>query len=421
MIGSYTLNDLQSKKEIEFCSHIEDEELENIQYINDNAIVQIDNIRENQEDYINDLNRIIKIYNRLNKNFILQFDVEQRKDLYNIIPLLKKCRGKNIKIKCEQTEYTIDEYITEDEKLEAIVKNIKESNMSPLEKYFAVYNIVKKYKPYKENYEDLDQARKIKYILDNEYIVCVGYSSLLVELLNKVGIEACTYKTTTSKYDDETNINEKEKHFRTIVNIKDDKYNVDGYFIADATWDNHKNVGDTYDYALRPFNSMQKSEELFSLELIDYILDNSDFNSFCLKINIILNKKIKYGSYLLSAYESIFNEIICILKGIDTLEYKKLMKYVNTDEFSRTEKFYERFLTEVGHYIVSKSNKEISPNVIAKAATISKFYNEDIPESFKRTYENKIVNEYADYTYDIQNGKLIENDSLDTNKSRRRI
>lgn len=39
MIGSYTLNDSQSKKEIEFCSHIEDEELENIQYINDNAIV----------------------------------------------------------------------------------------------------------------------------------------------------------------------------------------------------------------------------------------------------------------------------------------------------------------------------------------------------------------------------------------------
>ena len=51
MIGSYTLNDLQSKKEIEIYSHIEDEELENIQYINDNAIVQIDNIRENQEDH----------------------------------------------------------------------------------------------------------------------------------------------------------------------------------------------------------------------------------------------------------------------------------------------------------------------------------------------------------------------------------
>ncbi|MBP3921052.1 MAG: hypothetical protein J6D28_05760 [Bacilli bacterium] len=402
-IGTYSQEDLKTKNEFDIYSNTLDDELQYMYLISDRAEVQIINNSKNDEEYINNLFRIIKMYNKLNKNFLLSFEIEHRRDLHNFIPILKTCSEKNLKITCDNIEYTINDYLIENEKLKSLVTNIKESNMSQLEKYFAVYNIVKKFKPYNENEKNLDQARKIKYILDNEYMVCVGYSTLLLELLNIVGIEAYLYGTVVSKYDDKANLENSGGHCRTIVNIKDDKYGIDGYFIADATWDNHKNIDDTYDYALRPFNSMQKSRDLFKLQEIDYILDNSDFNSFCLKINIILNKKINQGENLLSAYDSVFYSITNLLREIDNDKYQKLNKYIDTNEYERNEKFYEDFLTEVGHYIVSKSNKEIPPNVIATSASVAKFYGENIPVAFKEAYKDKITKYYANYMYELQN------------------
>ena len=62
----------------------------------------------------------------------------------------------------------------EEKKLEELVKDIKTSNLSQFEKFIAVYNIVKNYKEFKENENNRDQARALRYILDNEYMVCVG-------------------------------------------------------------------------------------------------------------------------------------------------------------------------------------------------------------------------------------------------------
>lgn len=419
LIGNYTENDLKTKNEFEIYSNIDDSSLEHINLIKDNSKVEIINIRNTEEEYIDDILRILDICNKKNKKITISFEVYNRKILYKFIEQLKKYSTQKIEFKCDMQEYTISEFLEENEKLEQIVKDIKESNMSPLEKYMGVYNIVKKFKPYKENETDLDQSRYIKYVLNNEYMVCLGYSTLLDDLLNRVGIESYIYKNKVSNYDDKANLIESGGHARTIVNIKDDKYNIDGYYIADATWDNHKNVGDTYNYSLRPFESMQKSEDLFSLEEIDYILDNKTFSDFCIKINILLNKKIKQGRELIESYESIFNSIKTLLHELDSKEYKNLQKYIETDEYERTEKFYEEFLTEVGHYIVNKSNKEIKPETLAQAASIAKFYHEDIPEAFKLAYEDKIKREYKDYTYEITN-RDIYNQELKEKESKGR-
>ena len=397
-------DNLKNNNKIEIYSNIKNDELSHINTLNENTTLIIINNSNSQKEYTKDLYRIINKYYKLNKNFKLLFEIEHRKQLYDLIEILKKCKDKNINIICDHIKYPINEYLKENEKLENIVRNIKTSNMSPLEKYFAIYNIVKKYKPYKENEDNLKQARKIKYILDNEYIVCVGYSNLLIELLNRVGIEACDYST--SIYDYKTN--KKEGHARTIVNIIDNKYNVNGYYIADPTWDNHLNKYDTYIYALRPFCSMQKSEDCFQLVTSDYILDNKDFNEFCIKVNIYLNKRIYNGSNLLDSYNSIFYVITKLLEEIDIKKYNELKNYIDIPEYERKEQFYEKFLTEIGHYIVEKSNKEINPNIIAKATSQAKFYNENIPNSFIQAYANKVIKEYADYNYEIKDEKLIE-------------
>jgi len=419
LIGNYTEDELKTKNEFEIYSNIDDSSLEHINLIKDNSKIEIKNIRNTDEEYIDDILRILDICNKKNKKITISFEVDNRKKLYKFIDQIKKYSTQKIEFKCDLKEYTISEFLEENEKLEQLVKDIKESNMSPLEKYMGVYNIAKKFKPYKENKTDLDQSRYIKYILNNEYMVCLGYSALLDDLLNRVGIESFIYINKVSKYDDKANQVESGGHARTIVNIKDDKYNIDGYFIADATWDNHKNAGDTYDYSLRPFESMQKSEDLFSLKEIDYILDNKTFSDFCTKINILLNKKLKQGRELMESYESIFYSIETLLHELDSQEYKNLQKYIETDEYERTEKFYEDFLTEVGHHIVNKSNKEINKEILAQAASTAKLYYEDIPDAFKLAYEDKIKREYRDYTYEIPDNNIY-NQELKENKSKGR-
>ena len=272
--------------------------------------------------------------------------------------------------------------------------------MSPLEKYLSVYNIVKKYKPYQESKNNLRQARKINYILNNEYMVCVGYSSLLIELLQRIGIEASEYHTKIYEFID-NDLKPRGGHSRTIINLKDEKYNINGYFISDPTWDNHKNIGDTYHYALRPFDSMQNSTTAFELKNLDFILDIHNFEEFVQKINILLDKLTKneenYELAILNAYHNIFNIIINFFKETDLFMYNNLIHYIKINPNNRTKRFYELFLTEVGHYIVSKSNQDISITTIATAASVAKFYNENVPNALKEAYTEFIIKEYNNY------------------------
>lgn len=422
ILDNYSKEQLQALKYIDIDSNIKEEQLKNMMYIKDTSILTIKNKEQSEEQYYKKILQILDQYNTIEKTFEIDIVIEKRKNFDKYLEYIKKYSNKNIRIKVGLEKYTISEYIEEKEKLDTIVKDIKNSDMTPLEKYMAVYNIVKKFKPYKENANQKQEAREIKYILNGEYIVCQGYSSLLTELLDRVDIESQNYSTTLN----EEKNNEVEyigEHARTIVNIKDEKYNINGYFIADATWDNNKNIVDTYDYALRPFESMQKTYFLFKLQPLDYILDNNTFGDFCTKINILLNKKLKENSkykinfkqQLLYSYEYVFNEIKSLLKNIDIEEYQKLKNYINIDKNKRTEEFYEKFLTEIGHYIVNKTNKEIKPEIIAQAASTAKFYYEDIPDAFKLAYEDKIKREYKDYTYeipdnDIYNQELKENE-----------
>ena len=91
--------------------------------------------------------------------------------------------------------------------------------------------------------KELDKSRALRYILDNEYMVCVGYAKLLVELLDKVGIDATLLSVEVdTSYDDGFTLDEKiveaSGHKRAIISIDDNKYNLHGLYISDPTWDN---------------------------------------------------------------------------------------------------------------------------------------------------------------------------------------
>ena len=127
---------------------------------------------------------------------------------------------------------SLDQIIKDDEFLDYCVQNIKNSDMSPFEKYLAIYDIVKNFKQYKKRPDDraLQESRNLYMILNNNYMVCAGYARLLETLLKRIGIDA-TFLISSTYRDD-------FQHAIVALKIKDEKYNLDGVYLSDPTDDN---------------------------------------------------------------------------------------------------------------------------------------------------------------------------------------
>ena len=164
--------------------------------------------------------------------------------------------------------------------LNMIVDDIKSRNLSPFEQYLLVFQLVRNFKDYKEECagESLSESRGLYRILNNDYIVCAGYTELLVTLCERLGINAKLEKL----------ISKSVPHARPYFHLIDEKYGIDGFYISEPTWigrgslnnllscpimtteDAAKNdVSKRYDYVLQV-----KSIEEF--ELVDYLSSKVD-------------------------------------------------------------------------------------------------------------------------------------------------
>ena len=144
-------------------------------------------------------------------------------------------------------------------RLDYTVSEIKNSSLSPYEKYIAAYNIVKSFKKYRfyldnEGFDKMisDQSRNPYLVLINQYIVCAGYTSLLHSLLKKLDIPSREWILDVSDNSESVALGDSESndtHARLYVNIVDDKYGINGYFMCDPTFDNvDKENSDLYGY-----------------------------------------------------------------------------------------------------------------------------------------------------------------------------
>lgn len=263
LIGDYTLSKLKNLSELRINEDISKEEIENFIYLDKECQITINLQNKNDEKkYINSLIRIFNILKKHNRRYNIIIKINNRE-------LLKQSGILNIDninllIENDLHKYPKKEYLKEEEQLEKLIEPIKKANLSPFEKYLAVYNIVKQFKPYKENNDDKDQSRYLRYILNNDYMVCVGYAKLLQTLLNKVEIPCVYYSVEVdTSYDfgftKEEIATHLESHARNIIKINDPKYNINGIYIADATWDNYME-NDFYYNASMTFDRKKRSQ-----------------------------------------------------------------------------------------------------------------------------------------------------------------
>lgn len=381
LIQNKSYKDLQ-KEVIYITSTLSDEEIENIKYISNESNINIDfsgNINNIGSDNFKNIDNAIKIINefkKLGKSNKIIFESNEKNYLFSKLNDIKNFD--DIYVKINGNDYSVAQFVEKEKLLYQLVKDI-DNNLTDFEKFIKVYDIVKNFKPYKENENDLDDSRNLYSILDNEYIVCVGFARLFHDLLSKIGIESSAYGNSVGFFEDgKINL---VGHLRLLVNIKDEKYNIDGYFISDATWDN--NEKNTYNNLIRPIKSMRNYKDYMTLKSEDAFLDIDDFEDYSKKINYQINKKNSYPKnihtrknlffdlkedVIIERERKIIENFLDVMVTLDNQLFKKISDlYEKIERKKGTSFLLEEILTKIGHEMVKKTNTEISNATIVRA------------------------------------------------------
>ena len=401
IIGNYTFEELKTLHRVLINLPIEKSIIDNFVYINDNATIIFDgyerdkydlNPNRNEIKYFNDIVKIMNQLSNHNKTYNIEIEVTNRQILEKSNLLKSIPSNVNITVVYERQKYDIETYIKEEEKLEKLVSDIKNSNLSPFEKCLACYNIAKKFKPYKENDDEKEKSRYLKYILqdDNEYIVCLGFSNLLKAILDRIGIPNQVIGVDVDiSYDGGFSLEDKSLdmagHARNLIKIDDDKYGIHGYYLADSTWDNSM-VNDLYTNALLTFEQKKGSKRLERLDNNDLILDFSSKEDFIKKINYYLkremNDQLHYKKSkqeaILYGYKEIYNKIINMLYYTNPLKYNRFYgiyeKYFKDRniKLNDLEPIAYKFLDEYAEYVLPLSNNKVDFDKLLSAVVVVK-------------------------------------------------
>ena len=218
-------------------------------------------------------------------------------------------------------------------------------------------------------------SRKLYDILENEFIVCVGFSNLLGDLLDKLNIRNYSISVgVDSSYDDAfysepvEGIEKSTKrlgHDRRYSYIKDEKYGIDGFYIADPTWDNNLEA-DLYNYLALTDEEITKNSRYnwISIHKQDELFNIKSIEEFYQKLN-----------FLLARNQGIFNSLGDFITRFLDNTIKKLDPnfvyelYEKYPDYAIQDKEATDLLNDVAEYILNHVNKEISGNTIIDAVT----------------------------------------------------
>lgn len=286
---------------------------------------------------IDDIKKINNIFLEISKlnikpNILIRLHKLCELDLMDI----GNYKNLNFRIVIDDYTYNYEELNMMNLELKKYLTNIVNESMSPYEKYISIYNFVRKYKKYKiiEKTKLIDlsqlinnkhQSSSLKYILENDYIDCRGFSYLLQTMLNMVGIESVEFGFDVYRNDG----SKLGGHARTLINIDDDKYDLHGIYISDATWD-ADNLDGNLEYSLLPLSSMRN--EMYGKCETTLLFDSLNTEEFKSNINELCSN-INYGNFKLKVLEmicSIDKKTALELRKIDDNDefYKQLMNYI---------------------------------------------------------------------------------------------
>ena len=225
-----------------------------------------------------------------------------------------------VDFQCNENYTKIGDVIKTIDEIENIVKDIEILNLSPMEKIMYVYDLVRDrvYKLEEDN-ESMFISRDLSEVLFGDKIVCVGYANLFFTILKRLNIESS--EVMLKRIDDEY-----IGHKRNVIYVKDEKYNIDGVYYFDATWDSKKNDNDneylySYKYFAKPRSFMEteeKYEDIYFKEKLD-------------EFWLMIKKIVASGNYAeLGIYADEINYLSNIVNGKNLLEDEEMVSMVYT-------------------------------------------------------------------------------------------
>lgn len=180
-----------------------------------------------------------------------------------------KLSNRNIKVYYQKYNEAINifELYSISCQIDFIAKKIKKYNLSPFEQLILVYDIVKNNVYIKENDNDSPfTSRTLNNILNNDYIVCAGYVTMANAILKSLGNNVTSILCNN------------DTHCRGLIYINDKKYNIDGVYVFDPTFDNKKDNDseyfiDNYNYFSLPYYIAEKSSHTELFDIFDLTID----------------------------------------------------------------------------------------------------------------------------------------------------
>ena len=136
----------------------------------------------------------------------------------------------------------------------------------------------------------------IPQIIKTGNIVCAGYSSLLTQVLQELGIPATSYTVALEPEQDKV-----VYHARTLIRLDDEKYNIHGIYTLDSTWDSQKKE-------LSTVTSKEGKEEIrYEREEGDTLI--KDYDSLALYRNFLVPYRDYRNLYKTDSKPAIFDEV----------------------------------------------------------------------------------------------------------------
>ncbi len=342
----------------------------------------------------------------LNNDIILEFDDKNR---FNDI-IFNFADYKNLYVKHKDNIIPFKKYLELEKLLYMMIEPAKK--LSPFEKYIYAYNIAKKYKNYKFN-QNPNESRNLYNILENDYIVCQGYINLLSDLLDKLQIPNTQLSVSVDKsYSNVGNGNiplenkpiNNVGHSRIYVNIVDPKYEINGFYIGDPTWDSYDEY-DLYNYLVVTDEEITKTKTYNNVSLSDVneLFNINNLQEFYSKINFLLDRRVNNKLLGFEHEKDIAYKLIKRLEKLDSNFINQLKnKYPFIDNYSyKYPNEISDLLYDLGSYILKHVNRTIDGRTILNGIeevyrATNMFPEEKIEEELQRTIEvNKKV--YAFY------------------------
>lgn len=171
----------------------------------------------------------------------ISIEIEKRHD-FDYRAFTDEKQNATITVITETDEPTdMNTFIKTEKELRKLIEPLEEhkDELSPFEKHLWLHNLVATFRKYKKetNEGEWKESRYLNKLLFNDYLVCVGFSYLNMDLAKRLSLES---------WEDAACSNRKERklneytHSINLSYIEDNKYDIKGVYLSDTTFDNHE-------------------------------------------------------------------------------------------------------------------------------------------------------------------------------------